>query len=234
MTIVDGIVKAGYSELACLKHMFTMTIHWEKAARNPVKEVKFFKEPEGRLRWLTNEESKRLIDAANDHIRSIIITALNTGMRRGEILSLTWDQVDFDRGLITVEKSKNDGIRHIPMNKQLTEELKTVKINTLGKYVFAKSKGKPYKEIRTGYLNALKRSGIKKCRFHDLRHTFASHLVMNGADIPTVKELMGHKTIAMTMRYAHLSKEHIQKAVDTLEFGEKTYCSFMTVGEKTI
>jgi integrase len=215
-------------ELSCLKHMFTMAIHWGKVVENPVKKVKMFREPERRLRWLTECES--LIDASNGHIRSIIITALNTGMRRGEIFSLTWDQVDFDRGLITVERSKNDGVRHIPMNSQLTEELKTIKINTPGKYVFSKNNGESYKDIKTGFLGSLKRSGITKCRFHDLRHTFASHLVMNGADIATVKELMGHRTVSMTMRYAHLSKEHKQRAVDTLVFGDEKYYSITTVG----
>jgi integrase len=146
-------------------------------------------------------------------------------MRRGEILSLTWDQVDLDSGIITVEKSKNDGIRHIPINKQLTNEFNAVKINSAGRYVFSKKSGEPYRDIRASFQSALKRAGIKDCRFHDLRHTFASHLVMNGTDIATVKELLGHKSITMTMRYAHLSQEHKQKAVESLPFGEKKYCS---------
>jgi len=155
----------------------------------------------------------------------MIIVAINTGMRRGEILSLKWDRVDFQREIITVVRSKNDGVRYIPMNKRLTKELKAVKINAAGEYVFSKESGEPFKDIKNGFWGALKRSGIEKCRFHDLRHTFASHLVMKGTDITTVKELLGHKTISMTMRYAHLSKEHKQQAVDSLEFGEKKYCS---------
>jgi integrase len=210
-------------ELACLKHMFTMAINWGKAVENPVRKVKLFREPERRLRWLTEEECEKLVSASLGHIRSIIITALNTGMRRGEILSLTWDQVDFERGLITVERSKNNGIRHIPMNRRLTEEFNSIKITSPNQYVFSNKTGEPFKSIKTGFLGALKRSGIEECRFHDLRHTFASHLVMNGTDIATLKELMGHKTIAMTMRYAHLSKEHKQKAVDSLQLGEKKY-----------
>jgi integrase len=162
----------------------------------------------------------------------MIIVALNTGMRLGEILSLTWDRVDFERGVITVERSKNDGVRHIPINKQLTEELEAVKLIATGKYVFSKSTGEPFKDIKNGFWSTLRRSGIRKCRFHDLRHTFASHLVMNGTDITTVKELLGHKTISMTMRYAHLSKEHKQQAVDSLEFGEKKYCSITAVEDR--
>jgi integrase len=219
-------------ELACLKHMFTMAIKWGKANDNPVKEVKLFREPERRLRWLTEEECEMLINASTGHIRSIVITAVNTGMRLGEILILTWDRVDFERATITVERSKNDGIRHIPMNTRLTEELQSVKIETASNYVFPNRVGEPFKDIKNGFIAAQKRAGIERCRFHDLRHTFASHLVMNGADIATVKELMGHKTIAMTMRYAHLSKEHKQRAVDSLQFGEKKYCSITAVGEK--
>jgi integrase len=216
-------------ELACLKHMFTMAIKWGKAINNPVKEVKLFREPERRLRWLSEEECDKLISASLGHVSSIIITALNTGMRLGEILSLTWDQIDFERGLITVERSKNNGVRHIPMNRRLTEEFNSIRITSPGQYVFSNKTGERFKSIKTGFLGALKRSGIKKCRFHDLRHTFASHLVMNGVDIATVKELMGHKTIAMTMRYAHLSKEHKQSAVDLLRLGEKKYCSITAV-----
>ncbi len=87
-----------------------MVIKWSKASDNPVKEVKLFRKPERRLRWLTEEECENLINASTGHIRSIVITALNTGMRLGEILKLTWDRVDFERAIITVEKSKNDGI----------------------------------------------------------------------------------------------------------------------------
>jgi integrase len=219
-------------ELACLKHMFTMAIQWGKAADNPVKMVKLFKEPAGRLRYLTEEECDRLIDASSGHIRSIVVTAINTGMRLGEILRLTWDRVDFDQEIITIERSKNDGVRHTPMNKRLTEELQSVKLESANRYVFSNKSGKPFVDIKNGFLSAQRRAGIERCRFHDLRHTFASHLVMNGIDITTVKELLGHKTIAMTMRYAHLSKEHKQKAVETLPFGEKKYCSITAVEEK--
>jgi integrase len=202
-----------------------MAIHWGQAGTNPVKKVKMFREPERRLRFLSLEECIRLLGASSGHIHSIILTEISTGMRRGEILSLTWGQVDFDRKVITVEKSKNDGIRHIPMNYQLTAELQAIKLSTAGQYVFSKKSGGPYREFKTGSHAAMKRAEIKNCRFHDLRHTFASHLVMNGTDIATVKELLGHKTMAMTMRYVHLSQEYKQKAIDSLQFGEKKYCS---------
>jgi integrase len=164
-------------DLTCLKAMFSKAIVWGKAIDNPVKKVKMFREPERSLRWLTIDECQKLIDASTGHVRSMIIVAINTGMRRGEIFSLTWEQVDFDRDVVSIVRSKNDGIRHIPMNNQLTEEFKAIKLNAIGKYVFSKSTGEPFKDIKNGFWAALKRSGINRCRFHDLRHTFASHLV---------------------------------------------------------
>ena len=102
-------------ELACLKHLFTMAIKWGKANSNPVKEVKLFQEPLGRLRVLSREEEEKLLAASAPHIKPIIITALTTGMRRGEILNLTWEDVDFGTGFLTIGNSKNSEMRQIPM-----------------------------------------------------------------------------------------------------------------------
>ncbi len=204
-------------ELACLKHMFTMAIKWGKAGSNPVKEVKLFKEERGRLRVLLKEEEERLLHASSPHLRPILITALNTGMRRGEILNLAWDNVDLTNKFIIVEKTKSGEKRTIPMNKLLTATLKCVRSNSSDGYVFCKADRSPYGDVKTAFLAALRRSGIKPCRFHDLRHTFASRLVMNGVDLVTVKELLGHSSIQTTMIYAHPSPEHKQRAVQSLE-----------------
>jgi integrase len=204
-------------ELACLKHMFTMAIHWGKVEENPVKRVKLFRENNRRLRFLSQDETKDLLNECSEHLRPIVITALNTGMRLSEILSLTWDCVDFDLGVITVLNSKNSELRNIPLNTILTEELGRLKLHPNSEYVFARKSGQPPLSIRTAWENALKRAGIKDFRFHDLRHTFASNLVMAGADIVTVKELLGHKTVAMTMRYAHLNQEHKKRVVSYLD-----------------
>ena len=134
-------------ELACLKHMFTMALQWGKASGNPVRKVKLFREPERRLRWLNEEECERLIDASSGYIRSIIITALNAGMRLGEILTLTWNRVDLGRGIITIERSKNDGVRHVPMNNRLTEELRSINLQSPGRYVFSNRVGERFKGI---------------------------------------------------------------------------------------
>ena len=113
-------------ELACLKHMFTMAIKWREAANNPVKQVELFRQPKGSLRVLSREEEDQLLATSASHLRPIIITALNTGMRKGEILNLSRDKVDLESCVITVEHTKNGEYRTIPMNQQLVETLKMV------------------------------------------------------------------------------------------------------------
>ena len=113
--------------------------------------------------------------------------------------------------------TKNGEKREIPINRKLKETLSAIKQNPLGEYVFSKNhNGAPYQEVKTGFANAMERCKIENFRFHDLRHTFASHLVMAGIDLNTVRELLGHKSLVMTLRYAHLSPEHKRKAVEIL------------------
>ncbi len=209
-------------ELACLKHLFTMAIKWGKANSNPVKEVKLFREPLGRLRVLSREDEEKLLAASAPHIKPIIMTALTTGMRRGEILNLTWEDVDFGTGFLTIgNTTKNSEMRQIPMSERLTRTLKNVK--RISGYVFCKEDGTSYGSIAKAFRMAVKRSGIKYCRFHDLRHTFATRLVMAGVDLVTVKELLGHKSIKMTMRYAHPSTAHKRWAVEVAKKKERLF-----------
>lgn len=203
-------------ELACLKHMFNMAINWGYAETNPVRGVKFFKENNQRLRYLSQEEARALIEACAPHLKPIVIVALNTGMRRGEIFDLKWKNVDFRNRLIRVIETKNNESRIIPMNDAVYEVLKEQKKTSKTELVFANKWGKRYDTIKTGFQSELKRAGIRDFRFHDLRHTFASNLVMAGEDLVTVKELLGHKSIQMTMRYSHLSQKHKMDAVKKL------------------
>lgn len=204
-------------ELACLKHIFSKAIEWGKASDNPVKKVKLFREDNRRLRFLSDEECRDLIASSAEHLRPIIITALNTGMRLGEILGLKWKDINFNQGIITVEKTKNDESRKIQVNDLLIETLRDLRKISNSEYVFCDKEGRPYTTVKTAFKTALEKAGIKDCVFHTLRHTFASNLVMRGVDIVTVKELLGHKTIDMTMRYSHLSSEHKKRAVKLLE-----------------
>ncbi len=192
------------------------TIKWGKAETNSVKEVKLAKENNQRIRYLSYEEEERLIGACKGPLRPVVITAIHTGFWKSELLSLTWDDIDFERSTVSVKAgyAKNGESRSIPMNELLKQTLQEVKI--LEGAVFRSRSGKPYRSIRTAFTTALKRAAITDFTFHDLRHTFASRLVMGGVDLPTVKELMGHKDITMTLRYAHLSDSHKQRAVEIL------------------
>ena len=137
-------------------------------------------------------------------------------MRKREILDLKWEDIDFHREIIFVKNTKNNEWREIPMNKVLVETLKNVKKHLDSDYVFCNIIGRPFGNVRKSFDSALRLSGIKDFLFHDLRHTFASHLVMSGADLITVKELLGHKSIRMTLRYAHLSPSHKRRAVEKM------------------
>jgi integrase len=201
-----------------LRHVFSMAIDWDKAAINPVKKIRFAREDNGRVRFLSTDEETRLLAHSSNPIRPILITAIHTGLRRSELLALTWDDVDFEQGLITVRAAyaKNGESRSVPMNAMLTRTLEAVTIKTADA-VFCKKDGKPYRDFRTAFERAVMRADIPDFTFHDLRHTFASRLVMAGVDLPTVKELMGHKHINMTLRYTHLASHHKKDAVSKLE-----------------
>jgi len=203
-------------ELACMKTIFNKAIQWRMTKENPVRSVKLFKENNRRLRFLMADEMRSVIENCRPHLRPIVITALNTGMRISEILNLRWDEVDFDRAQILVRTSKNGESRHVEMNGLLVETLRQLERRPQNPYVFGSREGNPYNDFRKSFKSALAAAGITDFRFHDLRHTFASHLVMNGVDVMTVKELLGHKTIQMTLRYSHLSQGHKKKAVETL------------------
>lgn len=207
--------------LATLKHMFTKAVEWdmvEEEALKKIRRVKLIHENNRRLRYLSKEECMALIIACSPHLKPIVITALNTGMRRGEILSLEWEKhIDLNHGFILLDQTKNGERREIPINQVLRETLSGLIRHIKSPYVFTDTEGKRFMDVKTAYHSACRRAGIKDFRFHDLRHTFASHLVMAGVDITSIKELLGHKTLTMTLRYAHLAPSHKVKAVELLE-----------------
>ncbi len=202
-------------ELSCLRAMFNKAISWSKAVQNPVKHVKMLSEKNRRLRYLQEDEMERLIANCPDYLRPIVMMALNTGMRKGEILNLKWEDVEMGTRIIYVVNTKTDEKREIPVNTILHAMLIDLRTKN-DTYVFPNDAGEPYVDIRKGFRTAIEKSGIENFRFHDLRHTFASQLVMKGVDLRTVQELLGHKSIEMTIRYAHLSPNHKQAAVETL------------------
>lgn len=216
-------------ELSTLKAMFRQAVLWDYLRKNPAKPVKFFKLPKPTFRFLSQDEIDLFLDACkrstSQPLYPVVVTALRTGMRQGEIFHLRWEDIDFKRGIINVvsredAQTKNYESRTIPMTPFLAETLRQYPRRLDSPYVFCKANGKPIDCLRAfrRTLTKLKKDqGIPHFRFHDLRHTFASHLVMKGVDIRTVQELIGHKDIRMTMRYAHLAPDHLKNAIYLLD-----------------
>lgn len=222
-------------ELACLKRMFNLAIKWGEAKKNPVNDVDFLEEPPGRSRFLSEEEGKRLIAFASDHIKPIIMTALNTGMRLGEILNLKWDQVHIDTVVepyIEIKQTKNNKNRFIPLTEDMAKLFQIIRDNG-SEYVFLGIRGIPLKSVRKPFTKALKKTGIKDFKFHDLRHTFASHYVMSGGDLMSLKEILGHSNMKMVERYTHLASSHKHRQINNLK-NKFTICHLFATSDEFI
>jgi integrase len=162
---------------------------------------------------LTEDEVVRLLQECNSakrkHLYHIVVCALNTGMRKGEILNFQWSQIR--NGFIYLEKTKTKNRREIPINEELAAVLKEIRKEEglTSEYVFTYARC-AIDRVDGAFRGALTRAGIQDFRFHVLRHTAASHLVMRGVSLKDVQEILGHKTMTMTLRYAHLNQEHKQ------------------------
>ena len=219
-------------ELACLKTIFAKAIEWGKTDTDPARKVKKFREPAGRERILTDDEARRLLNAASTDLRRILITALGTGMRRGEILGLKWTDLDLVRGSITICNSKSGKPRKIPMSGPVAAALGGVPKR--GEYVFHNPEtGRQIKDVKTAFRAACRRAkknpedkkdpGITGLHFHDLRHTALTWMLQGGADIVTVSKIAGHSNIQMTAKYLHETGESMRLAVEKAgEFLEKS------------
>ena len=206
-----------------LGHVYTVAMkEWEWVEHNPVEKVSKYRETRGRVRFLTDEERDALLLACqksdNPHLYKIVVLALSTGARKMEIVGLKWQDIDFERGLIVLHKTKNDERRVIPLQGlALGLMLEHAKVRNLHcDFVFpSKKKCQPI-DIRTAWENALTNAGVKDFRFHDLRHSAASYLAMNGATLAEIAEVLGHKTLQMVKRYAHLSETHTSSVVASM------------------
>ncbi len=168
-----------------------MSIRDGKVDVNPVKDVKFFKEDNKKERILTPEEIQRLLVECNGHLRPIVQIVLNTAMRLREILYLKWCNVDFNRNSIIVTQTKSKKNRIVPMNDLVIEALQGIERKS--EYVFCDPEtAKPYNSIKTTFGKAIKRAGLLGLRFHDIRHTAATIMVMSGIDLITAGEILGH------------------------------------------
>jgi integrase len=219
-----------YKGLSLMRSMFNVARReWKWTRENPVADVTFaVGNKNARDRWLTIEEERRLLEKATNPkwLRPFLMLALHTGMRKGEILSPCWKEVDFQREIITVIKSKNGDKRSIPMSNTLYDALKGIKVRDISGRVFPISDW----SIRAAFAKALEKAEITEFRPHDMRHTFATRLVQNGVDLYKVKELLGHKAISMTMRYAHHYPESLRSSVAVLD----TCHDLVTVGVRQV
>ena len=202
-------------EIAGLKRLLNKAVEWREVSANPVSRIKMFPE-ERKLQFLSNKELEKLIACAPEPLKPIILIAVFTGMRRGEILNLKWTNIRWDLGLIYVEHTKTNKIREIPMAKVVKDILWQLKKKSKSEYVFVDREGKPLKTPRYWFDKAVKDAGIKACTFHTLRHTFASDLVKANVNLKVVQELLGHRDLSVTLRYAHLSPGAKEQAIQML------------------
>ena len=202
--------------------------------KNPIKGYPELKEPPRDLTYWSKEEIRIFLDyVKNDPFYDLYAVTLNTGMRLGEALGLMWDKVDFVNGQIIVSRSLGrSGLKHttkthkarfIPMNANVKTILeKCFKMRLNDSFVFADSKGShlDYNHVtERHFMVAQRESGLKKIiRFHDLRHTFASHFMMNGGNLYTLQKLLGHTDIQTTMIYAHLDADFLKEAINLIIF----------------
>lgn len=209
--------------IAAISHVYTMGIKefgWIESS--PVSRISKPREPVGRVRFLSDEERGALIEACKKSespiLYPIVVIAISTGMRQSEIMNLTWSQIDFMRQQIILEKTKNKTCRTIPLASLALELLKkrAQEGGLKNNLVFpGKVPSKPM-AIRRPWLHAIKESGIKDFRFHDLRHSAASYMAMTGSSLIDIGILLGHKRLEVTKRYSHLSQQHLSRVVERM------------------
>ena len=224
-------------EMATLKHALSKAVEWKllrKTAREELTAIKKYQEPDGRLRYLSGQaEADRLLQASNDSLRPIVVTALHTGMRKGELLSLTWDLVDMTHGFIRLKQTKNGKARALPFNETLWSLFSALRTRPDVPWVFHDAAGHRWNDIRHPFEAACTVAGLTDFHFHDLRHTFASWLMMRGVPLATVSNLLGHTSPTMTLRYAHLSPKHLTSAVRVLDpHSDSSLDSYLTIQPK--
>jgi integrase len=206
-------------EVALLGKMFACAVDWGLLERSPVARVKALQEPPGRVRYLLPQEITRLLAACPDHLRPIVVCALQTGMRKDEILGLTWDQVDLRARTIRLTRTKSGKARAIPINEALAAELGRLRrIGPEPLYVFVNPESDTrYVDVKKAWKAALVTAKISSFRFHDLRHTAATYLQAATGDLLITQKVLGHADVRMTTKYAHVSDERLRQAIADLQ-----------------
>ncbi len=209
--------------LAAISHVFTIAIkEWGWLENNPILKLTKMREPRGRVRFLSDDERERLLKVCRESKSQVlypfVVLALSTGARKMELLGMHWPQVDLTRGVITLHETKNGERRVLPLTgyalNLMKEHARVRQLST--DLVFPAHNLQGPIDLRKPWETALTRAGIKEFRLHDLRHSAASYLAMNGASLAEIAEVLGHKTLHMVKRYAHLSEAHTMGVVERM------------------
>lgn len=213
--------------MAALGHCITTAVkEWGWMESNPMPNVKKLEESKGRVRFLNDSERERLLTACkesqNPYLYPVVVLALSTGMRQSEIMNLTWNDIDFESNRLILNETKNGERRSVHLAGkalELLQALKKQKVRRIdNNLVFpgthALNTGPA--SLRTAWLFALKKANVTDFKFHDLRHSAASYLAMNGASLMDIAAVLGHKTLAMVKRYSHLSETHVSGVVASM------------------
>lgn len=192
------------------------------AEDNPIRNIKKPKPERGRVRFLSDEERNTLLQACEasncKYLHSVVVLALLTGARLSEIMGLRWQDIDFKRRTLLFEETKNGERRSVPLARQAYDILHGMsKVRRIDSpFVFARDDGKQPKDIRKQWEKAVKKAALENFRFHDLRHTAASYLAMNGASLLEIADILGHKTLSMVKRYSHLTEGHTAGVIERM------------------
>lgn len=213
-------------ELTAVKTMLNRCVELELIPDNPIRTVKKIRGPEYKeIEFLSKAEIKALLASLTSTYYPLVFTYLQTGLRRSELVFLEWTDIDFDKKLIRVinkqaHPTKSYKPRHIPIDDKLITVFNSIPRSPTSPYVFLTERGtQRFNNLVANLKRAARKAKIRKnVTVHMLRHTYASHLVMAGVDLTTVKALLGHADIHTTMRYAHLAPEHLKDAVNKLHF----------------
>ncbi len=216
-------------ELETLRHMLYKAVEWGMMTENPFTKFRdsiLYAEDESRVRYLSEDELKKLFKTLDEkpkgkkkspeYLKNVVMAALLTGLRRGDLLNLKWPDVDLEKGVLFFNEQKKKARRRIKvLNSDMIGILKSIPQGE-SEHIFNGPDGKPMKDIKRSFKTILKRAGIENFHFHDLRHTSASYMVMRGASLKAVQEHLGHTSLGMTQKYAHLSPEFQRSEIEKL------------------
>ncbi len=209
--------------LAVLSHAFTIAIkEWGWLEDSPMRKLSKLRESNSVVRFLSDDERERLLAACkeskNPYLYTVVVIGLSTGARKMEIMGLTWKDVDLKMEVIRLTKTKNGEFRAVPLQKHALDLVRAMsKVRRIDTdLLFPGENPKTPAELRKPWVDALERANVVNFRFHDLRHSAASYLAMNGATLAELAEILGHKTLAMVKRYSHLSEQHTSKVVASM------------------